>query len=433
MSRYYDIQIFQPNSTQIFREYTSFPKVGNSNQNDPGALNVIIDAFVYNFDTPMAQPFIQIWGVPIADVMQASNFTGCTIKVFGGFQKGFPLNNPNQSGGLFEGKIFQSFGNWQGTDMTLDLVVVYDGALAGQDANISFNWLANTPLSQALATTLTNAFPGVAQTINISSNLVLNHDVPGHYTSLTAFCQMLKPLTQSILGGSYPGVSIARTTAGFVVQDAGAAPPKAVATPIPTFTVDGMTFPVTNGSITVPAALLNNTQFINSLPSPVTLDTSPSDKAANVANGTVTFLGVTPNGTSTSPTPATSPPATMPTSPPVQIAFQDLIGQPTWIGPQTIQFMCPMRADLTVNQVVTMPKGILGNPANPAGSPGAVITTAAASPSQRQTSGFTGNFQIVSIHHVGNFRDPNGIAWATIIDANVQLAQASAPTGGGTP
>ena len=41
MSRYYDIVITTPGSAKAIKEYTSFP----GKQNDPGALNVVLDIY----------------------------------------------------------------------------------------------------------------------------------------------------------------------------------------------------------------------------------------------------------------------------------------------------------------------------------------------------------------------------------------------------
>ena len=322
-----------PSSSQIFREYSSYPKVGASNQNDPGALNVTLDAYVYEFGTPQGLTALQIQGVAISDLAQASNFTGCSIYIYAGFQAGFPLNVPGQAGLILQGTIFQSFGNWVGTEMTLDFVIAPPGAMASQNSNISFSWKAGTPLATALAATLNTAFPKVKQNIAVNPKLILAHDEVGVYQSMPAFAQYLKGLTAVTLGGTYPGVSLAWTPTQINAYD-------------------------------------QSTQ-----------------------------------GT------------------PVQIAFQDLIGQPIWIGPYTIQFMCPMRADLSVNSYITMPKGILGNPANPAGAPGAVVTTTASQPQARQATIFSGTFQVNLVHHMGIYRQPDGEAWVTVFNAFL-----SAPT-----
>lgn len=329
--RYYLINIFTPTRSSLLATYTSFP----NGQPDPGALNVILDAYVISMATPQSLATLQIWGIPLATIAQASNFNGCAIDVYAGFQSGLPLNNAAQAGLILTGTIFQSFGNWSGVNMTLDFVVNTAGALASEQSNLSIQWKAGTPLSQALATALSTAFPGVKQTIQISPSLVIAHDETGFYSSLPALAQNLKPLTQSLIGGNYPGVDI-------------------VVTP----------------------------------------------------NGIRVFDGST-QGT------------------PTQIAFQDLIGQPTWIGPgpAIIQFVCPMRADLHVGDFVTLPKGILGNSANPAGVPGAVVTTSASQPQARQQSQFSGTFQIQFVHHMGNFRAPDGMSWITVFNCVQQVAQ----------
>lgn len=69
-----------------------------------------------------------------------------------------------------------------------------------------------------------------------------------------------------------------------------------------------------------------------------------------------------------------------------------------------------MRADLSVNDYVQMPKNLLQ-------TPGAVVTTSASQPQARQSSAFNGTFMINSVHHMGNFRQPSGDAWVTVFQA----------------
>jgi hypothetical protein len=322
--RYYRIDIFKPGAaagSTPFRSYTSYPKVGQSYQVDPGALNITLDAYVFPFASPgNQQSAVQIWGIPISDISQASNFNYCTINVYAGFQKGLPLNNPAQAGLILTGMIQMAYGNWSGTDMTLDFVVVTGGSIAAQNSNIVLAWLAGQPLATSMANMLSVAFPGIKQAINISPKLVINHTEVGVYPSLIAFARQIKSITQEVIGGGYLGVDIVLTPTGFRIVD-----------------------------------------------------------------------------------------ASTPTSP-VQIAFQDLIGQATWILPNTIQFMCPMRADLSVGDYIQMPKNLLG-------VPGAVVTTPASIPQQRQQSIFNGSFYINSVHHMGDYRQPDGTSWATVFEA----------------
>ena len=87
-----------------------------------------------------------------------------------------------------------------------------------------------------------------------------------------------------------------------------------------------------------------------------------------------------------------------------QIAFQDLIGQPTWIESPNIQFKAVMRADLSVGQKITLPPSIVTN------------TAQAQSSLVNQRATFQGGFTIVSLRHVGKYRAPTADAWVTIAE-----------------
>lgn len=86
------------------------------------------------------------------------------------------------------------------------------------------------------------------------------------------------------------------------------------------------------------------------------------------------------------------------------IAFEDMIGQPTWIGPATVQFKTTMRADLTIDDVVTFP---------PAVTTATAGGTAPFGSGLKQKSTFQGTFSIIDVHHFGNSRQPDGYAWNT--------------------
>lgn len=90
---------------------------------------------------------------------------------------------------------------------------------------------------------------------------------------------------------------------------------------------------------------------------------------------------------------------------PKQIQFQDLIGQPTWIEYPTIQFKSVMRADLKVSDGITLPQTQVNN------------TQQAQSSQANQYVGFQGTFKVGAIRHVGNYRQPSGESWVTIVNA----------------
>lgn len=89
---------------------------------------------------------------------------------------------------------------------------------------------------------------------------------------------------------------------------------------------------------------------------------------------------------------------------PIAISFLDLIGQPTWIDVNSIQVTCVMRADIGVGDQITLPAT-------------QVTQSALGSVSLKLSSIFTGTFLVQRVRHIGNYKDPNGSAWATVIEA----------------
>lgn len=92
---------------------------------------------------------------------------------------------------------------------------------------------------------------------------------------------------------------------------------------------------------------------------------------------------------------------------PKQIDFMDLIGQPTWFEPGSIQFNCPMRADIVLGDFVRLPKG-------------PVTTLQPSMPQARSKTAFAGVFQIVVVRHLGSYRQGEASSWMTTFNATVQ-------------
>jgi hypothetical protein len=95
---------------------------------------------------------------------------------------------------------------------------------------------------------------------------------------------------------------------------------------------------------------------------------------------------------------------------PIQLAFTDFVGQPTWINVNTIQVKLVTRADLQMGAIVRMPQGLQN-------LPGFVATTQSAYPStiKYQTT-FQNNFIIQELRQVGNFRAADATQWVTIVN-----------------
>ena len=122
---------------------------------------------------------------------------------------GFPLANPSQARLLVNATIWQAFGNWIGTEQTLDLILTPPFGDAMAPVNYTLNWKAGTPLAQALQQTLSAALPAYTYELAISPRLVMNRDQIGIYGSLEALNAFLLPLSKSIITDTgYAGVQL---------------------------------------------------------------------------------------------------------------------------------------------------------------------------------------------------------------------------------
>jgi len=220
--RYYKIVITDPNTTvndqpKIVRSWSSLDATGAF---IPGALQIEMDLPVYAMAAPAGTAYLKIWGISLQDIAQAQDYKGLMIQIYAGMSKGLPLANPDQSGLVTQGMVQQSFGNWQGVNMTLDFVIQPEVGYQDAPANIVLNWKAGTTLASALGVTLPAAFPGyTAPVININPKLVLPHDEVAYFQTATQLARYVKGISQSIIGGLYTGVDMLIKNNQFIVFD----------------------------------------------------------------------------------------------------------------------------------------------------------------------------------------------------------------------
>ena len=315
--RYYDIVISENSTGKPIKQFTSFP----NGKTDPAALDIEFDLPTTSAHIPQGAATLKIWGITRDDIRQSSNYNpanststqGKMITIAGGMQKGLPLANPKQAGILITGLIQQAFGNWIGTEMTLDFVIQYGPTTGLGSSNIVPVWKKGTKLADAMKATISTAFPGVKFSIDISPKLVLNNDEPGFYGSLLQFITYVNDISRKIIPeDNYQGVFA---------------------------TIQNNTFIAFDGT---------------------------SEKAPRI------------------------------------IGPQDMVGQITWINPNTIIITTVMRADLTMGDFVRVP-------------PGQQQISGAAIYRDQMT--FSGIWQIIAVRHVGRFRAPSGTAWISVFTA----------------
>ena len=214
--RYYDIQIFDPSkdgkSDVLLKQYSSH-KNGAYN---PGALMIEFDILRFGESTPHGETHLTIWGIGPKEMQQArQDLFGKRIKIFLGMKQGLPLAGKFKAPGLvLDGTINKVFGNWQGTDLRLDFVIVTGPVTLNTDEKLAqlpltFDWLVGQKLSVAL----TNCFQligGYTFNINISDRLVLNHYRGLFCRDIVSLAKDLNAFSRSwIKDSGYTGVEIA--------------------------------------------------------------------------------------------------------------------------------------------------------------------------------------------------------------------------------
>lgn len=214
--RYYDIQIFSPpdangNPGKLYKQYSSL-KNGVFN---PGSLMVEFDILRFGESTPQGETIITIWGISPQDMQQArQNMFGMTIKMWVGMSKGLPLAKPSQSGLVLEGTIWQVLGNWQGTELRMDLIVTASAVSSVNSAplapiNLTLPWNKGIKLSVALTQCFQNMGGDYRFSISVSDRLINNYDSGMYCGSLTELAQRLNTLSKSIIKDkNYTGVEI---------------------------------------------------------------------------------------------------------------------------------------------------------------------------------------------------------------------------------
>jgi hypothetical protein len=338
--RYYDITITPEGSTTPLRQWSSHP----NGTYDPGALEVEFDMPILPSGTPSGGQSISIHGVPLQDLSQAYQFASTTDKtmnivVSAGMKAGFPLANPSQAGVILSGQIFQAFGNWKGTEMSLDLVVYPPTHTLENPGNFVLNWQEGQPLADALKQTLSVVYPRMPISINISPDVRNNFDCPAFYPTLEGLAEFIGQYTEVTF---HNRVEIVLQAGKLIVFDKSYTPP------------------------------------------------------------------------------------------PIQLAFNDFIGQPTWIETGVIQLQTVMRADLEIGAYIRMPQGLQNAPGFTTSTAGAALTrNGAALPSTgKDQTIFQNNFQVIELRHIGSYRTASGEAWSTIFNAVTSGTAGSGSPGG---
>lgn len=220
--RYYLITI-----TPISGSPIVFSTLASNGRNNGSALQVDLDIFQTNFHQPAALASVIVYGVDFSQLSQKTNLNGASISISVGMSKGLPFANAQPGyAQIINGTIFQAFGNWQGNQVSLNLLVIPSTINPDENVNLSFNWKKGSTLQSAIQATLKTAYPLMGFSGATSPNLVFTEDQAGQYFTLRPFCEKMNAISKQLNPDKkYQGVSLSVVAGSFNLID-GTIPPK---------------------------------------------------------------------------------------------------------------------------------------------------------------------------------------------------------------
>jgi hypothetical protein len=216
--RYYEITITDAKTGAQVAQFSTLKQNGEVNGS---ALRAVVDIPVAPNGSPNGLGYIKLFGVSFEDLNHSHDFNGQTVSVRLGMSKGLPLANASQAGVVITGTVYQSFGNWQGNDVTLDLIIspvigkpATQGPINSQTTfNLSAQWAPGQTLESCIRQTLSTAFPKCKVTGSLSPNLVLNQADVGIYQNIQQFANQINKISKTIIPDvNYQGANIVTGT-----------------------------------------------------------------------------------------------------------------------------------------------------------------------------------------------------------------------------
>ncbi|HDV6367276.1 TPA: hypothetical protein ACK3Q6_006281 [Burkholderia cepacia] len=185
---------------------------------NPSALQVEINCMLggsgYN-PTDLGSNYVKVWGLPVEAIADISKLNGWVIRVQAGFdKKSLPLGRKlaNVTGSdnvIIEGQIQFPYGNAIRPEFVVFLpiarTVINDQVQApvGASAPI-FQGKKGEKLSDVVARTFSQYYPGIQPEISISDTITLYEDQMHAISSLQDFANMVNVQSKSCLRSQYP-------------------------------------------------------------------------------------------------------------------------------------------------------------------------------------------------------------------------------------
>jgi hypothetical protein len=393
-------------------------------ENDPGAQQVVLDLNALDAAIGSSNCTVTIQNPTLQQISQMADLKELVVSVYGGMYPGLPLARwhyeRNLTGFLMSGQIVRCWGEWVGTEMSLSFAFIPTQFKAAGAGSTIGTGGAGKP-GEAGATPVGNApAPQATRYRSVGPRSIRQR-------------ASVMPMDIS-LGGISFGSGFESIAGGLALLFGGggtlSAPLNLIHNLMPNMPLSSAiqqtlstAFPGAKLNINVSDNLKLPSQDAGMYQSLTQYAAYLQQLSQNILGTQNNYQGIhtTTHGDSLDVWDGQFHGATK------ALAFYDLIGQPTWIAPFTVQFKCVMRCDIHVGpDHVLLPPGLMGV-GEGAGS--AVLL----GPSAKQGVLNFGGLDvgpIMQVHHSGDFRNPDGNAWCTIIDGIVSPRGETAGTGG---
>ena len=215
MSRYFNIIV----SDESGREKAHWFSHDRDGYLKDGALRIELTATTTSlaFADTEGNTLLKVYGLPLKDMFQQSNYTQNFIKIYGGMKKGLPFAKPEQAGLLVQGQIYPCYPQWEGTQQWLEFIILGSANNSPlEPKNLIFEWKKGQKLAEALKQT----FNEYHSKITIK-DIVAPADMHGGYTRYSVLADFIKNWSlANIKDKDYKGVNIFFSlNDGFTITD----------------------------------------------------------------------------------------------------------------------------------------------------------------------------------------------------------------------
>lgn len=471
--RYYAVKVYGapssfPNTPDGFT-WTSHP----NGVRDPGAQEIEFHIEEYNASMPTDGSVLTVHGVSFQQIKQPSDLNGKTVAVWGGMMPGLPIANYQAAhrGLLVVGKINRCWGNWIGTDMSIGMQIVVAGA-AQAEAGVNSpapsggggggnGGGGNGAGSQAVRMQRTGQPAEPVRYLRSGGRSLDRMTLPrgqtspirrGPYITPRSPAAPMAPLLPgtagtisgpTIGGSQFPtgvGASFGAATSelggvitSFFGGGGGAAglqaPINLIHNMMPNMPLSSAIQQTLSTAFPMGGTNVNISPLLKLAYQDAGVYQNMQQYAGYVKNLSENLLGIlqttgypgvnmTSKGNTLNVWDGTSP------GPSKTIGILDLIGQPTWLGPNEIQIKTVLRGDLTGGDPITLPPTLVTTGQE------FIVPPGPNTPEQRTINSFSGTFIIRHILYIGDFRSPDGNGWCAIYNCFAPGGGAAVPGAG---